>query len=579
MTLEEFRVQLRETQGEIKNTVEHASTVRVDLDQVRGTAAQLSQDYTRLRDASKTAREDSVAAAETVKDLERKLGPLMQLQELSKTTEEKLTGLNALAEHVSQKAKTLESQKHTVERSVIEANRLNEMAWNMDVQINRLNEGLKEAQRSEETLGRIGTLVQQTNATVETAAKARDDLARESARFEKDGRALVDNMRSAIERLALEKKESEALDLRLRSLQGAVREAEARMEALGTKERNLSQIHQKVDTLGQHFQGLSVQADELAKKQAGLEMLHERLGQVEELARRTALEHETLKQGRQELETLRGDIHEFHKSHAQIAGLRDSQAADRAALDAFSGRMTAFMVRTPQLDATLNAINGKLALVDQGMKQTTRLGELAGELDARVNRLSARTQSVEKLEARIDDLHDLTTVVDGKLAEQLARRTELDTLKSQCETVLAQTLDAQQQIEAVSARQRKLLPVTGRLSALEGQIEKTKRRFREVVRDEAVVREQETRLAECVEASRALAAETTERMKQTQALSDELIHAAAIKEELMSELARIQTHQRDASTQVEATEDQVKRSEAMYKQLDQRRSQLAFSEK
>ncbi|MSO83633.1 MAG: hypothetical protein EXQ53_10120 [Acidobacteria bacterium] len=524
MTLEEFRVQLRETQGEIKNTVEHASTVRVDLDQVRGTAAQLSQDYTRLRDASKTAREDSVAAAETVKDLERKLGPLMQLQELSKTTEEKLTGLNALAEHVSQKAKTLESQKHTVERSVIEANRLNEMAWNMDVQINRLNEGLKEAQRSEETLGRIGTLVQQTNATVETAAKARDDLARESARFEKDGRALVDNMRSAIERLALEKKESEALDLRLRSLQGAVREAEARMEALGTKERNLSQIHQKVDTLGQHFQGLSVQADELAKKQAGLEMLHERLGQVEELARRTALEHETLKQGRQELETLRGDIHEFHKSHAQIAGLRDSQAADRAALDAFSGRMTAFMVRTPQLDATLNAIN-------------------------------------------------------GKLAEQLARRTELDTLKSQCETVLAQTLDAQQQIEAVSARQRKLLPVTGRLSALEGQIEKTKRRFREVVRDEAVVREQETRLAECVEASRALAAETTERMKQTQALSDELIRAAAIKEELMSELARIQTHQRDASTQVEATEDQVKRPEAMYKQLDQRRSQLAFSEK
>ena len=142
-------------------------------------------------------REDSVAAAESVKELERKLGPLMQLQELSKTTEEKLAGLNSMAEHVSQKAKALESQRSTVERAVVEAKRLNEMVWNMDVQINRLNEGAKEAHRSEETIGRIETLVQQTNATVEGVTKARDDMARESARFEKDGRALVDGLRAS----------------------------------------------------------------------------------------------------------------------------------------------------------------------------------------------------------------------------------------------------------------------------------------------------------------------------------------------------------------------------------------------
>ena len=346
-TLEEFRKQLHQTQDEIKGTVDHAAAVRAELEQVRGTAGQLSQDYARLRDASKEAREDSVAAAETVKELERKLGPLVQLQELSKTTEEKLAGLNALAEHVSQKAKALESQKHTVERAVVEANRLNEMVWNMDVQINRLNEGMKDAHRSEETISRIETLVQQTNATVEAVTKARDDLARESARFEKEGRVLVDGMGASMERLALEKKAFDALDARLRALQGSVGAAETHMEALGTKERNLSQLHQKVDVLSQSFQGLSTQADDLAKKQASLDLLHERLTQVEELAKRTALQHESLKQGRQELETLRGDIHEFHKSHAQIAQLRDKLAADRDALEAFSERMTAFMIRHP----------------------------------------------------------------------------------------------------------------------------------------------------------------------------------------------------------------------------------------
>ena len=578
-TLEEFRTELRKTQGEIKSTIDHAAVVKAELDQVSGTAGQLSQDYGRLRDASREAREDSVAATESVKELERKLGPLMQLQELSKTTEEKLAVLNALAEHVAQKSKALESQRSTVERAVVEANRLNEMVWNMDVQINRLNEGMKEAHRSEETIGRIETLVQQTNATVQGVTKARDDLASESARFEKDGRVLVDSMRASLERVALEKKEFEALSLRLHALQSSVGEAEARMEALGTKERNLSQLHQKADILNESFQGLSVQADDLAKKQAGLDMLQDRLAQVEELAKRTALQHETLKRGRQEIETLRGDVQEFHKSHAQVAQLRDKLGADRDALEAFSKRMTAFMARTPQLDATLNAINGKLALADEGIKQTARLGELAGELDAQRGRLSARTQFVDKLETRINDLHTLTAEVDGKLAEQLARRSELDTLKSQCDAVLAQTLDAQQKIESVAARQRKLLPVTDRLSALEAHIEATQSRFKEVQQDEAVLREQETRLAECVETSRALAGETSERMKQIQALNDELVRAAAMKDELISELARIQTRQRDVTAQVETTEDQVKRTETMYKQIEQRRGQLVFSEK
>ena len=68
-------------------------------------------------------------------------------------------------------------------------------------------------------------------------------------------------------------------------------------------------------------------------------------------------------------------------------------------------------------------------------------------------------------------------------------------------------------------------------------------------------------------------------MKQTQALNDELVRAAAMKDELISELARIQTRQRDATAQVETTEDQVKRTETMYKQIEQRRGLLAFSEK
>ena len=93
--------------------------------------------------------------------------------------------------------------------TVVEANRLNEMVWSMDVQIGKLNDGLKQAIRGEETVARIEQIVQETNSKVEAATKTRDEFAREAARMEKDGRALVDVMRSYIETLALEKKEIE----------------------------------------------------------------------------------------------------------------------------------------------------------------------------------------------------------------------------------------------------------------------------------------------------------------------------------------------------------------------------------
>ena len=256
--------------------MDNANALRSELDQVRGTAGQLSQDYTKLRDTSREAREDSIAASEAVKDVEKRLGPLVQLQELSKTTEEKLTWLNSLAEHVAQKSKALESQKHTVERAVVEANRLNELVWSMDVQINKLNEGLKQAARSEESLDKIEKLVAETNAQVETSTKVRDEFAREAARFEKDGRALVDVLRTNLEKLSLEKKEFESFDQRLRALQSSVREAENRVDALSAKEKNLSLLNQKADALSKEFQALTTHADELTRKQANLETLQER---------------------------------------------------------------------------------------------------------------------------------------------------------------------------------------------------------------------------------------------------------------------------------------------------------------
>ena len=578
-SFEDLRVQLKASTAEVVKSVETVTSIRGELDAIRSQGAQLSSEFTRIRETSREAKDDSAAATEAVKEIEKKLGPLVQLQELSKNTEERLTSLNALAEHVSQKAKALEAQKHAVERAVVEANRLNEMVWAMDVQISKLNEGSKQVARAEDTVARMEKLAQETTAQLSAATTAREEFSREYARLDKDSRSLSEYLKTTVERLAVDRKEFDQFDHRLRALSGAVAESEARMDGVLAKDKQLAVMNQRADELSKSFQTLMAQADEMARKQGALEALGDRLAQVDEMGRRTQAQHEALKQSRQDLEQLRLEIADFHKAHAEAAQLRDKLSADRASLEAFGERATSLLSRTPELESKMDAVLSKMSVVEEGTKSATRLGELAAELDAQLTRVGARLQFIEKLESRVNNLHVLTQDNDRKLAEQLARRNEVESLKSLCDTLGTQVVDVQQKLDGVSALQTKLIPLTTQVGSLVNSLEKSQALAQSVKQEEAVIHDQTARLTELVEQGRNLAAETAERLKQVQSVSDDLTRAAGIKEELLTELARVQARQRDAVTQTEAAEDQLKRAETMVKQLEQRRTQLAFSEK
>ena len=578
--LEDLRKQIAQSKAETCQAIEAAGGLRGEIEQVRGTAGQLGQDYAKLRDTTRAAREDASAATAAVKDIESRLGPLMQLQNRSETTEGKLTALNALAEHVTQKAKALESQKHTIDRATVEANRLNEMVWAMDVQIGKLNEGLKKAARGEKVVTRVEKLVEDVTARAEGAAKVRDEMAREAARFEKDWRALADQMRAALDRVGQENKSLEVYQQRVGVLQSSVGEAESRLKALSARERHLvAPLGQRVDGLSKAFEGLLARAEEFSTKQADLESLGERLTEVEALSKQTTTQFEGLKQTRNDLDRLRVDIQDFHKSHAEAVRLRDQMGADRSALEGFLGRISEFKARTPEIEARLDTVLGKLAQAEEGTRQAVKLGEVVGELDAQATRVGARVQFLDKLDGRVDALHTLTVDIDGKLAEQLARRTELDTLQAQCDAVVAQMLEAHQKVEAVAALQAKVLPMENRVAILQDHLGKTQAQVTAVQQDAAALDAQEARLGALVESSRSLTAETEERLTQIQSLNEQLARAGTARDELVGELARVQASQRDAVSQTKAAEDQLKRAETMYASLEQRRSQLAFAEK
>src|SRR5262249_10964115 len=166
-----------------------------------------------------------------------------------------------------------------------------------------------------------------------------------------------------------------------------------------------------------------------------------------------------------------------------------------------------------------------------------------------------------------------------KLQEQLARRAELDTLKTACDGLAQQMIDAQQKLESVRQLQQRLVPLVAELNALRTSIGTAHERINGVKFDEATVADQEKRLAELVSASKAVATEVAERARQMQTLSEELARSTAIKDQMLAELAPGPSPHRDTVGQSQAADDQLARAEKMFKQLEQRRTQVAFGEK
>jgi chromosome segregation ATPase len=575
--LEALRDRLRQATAEMGQSVGGTVALKGELENLRRTEAELRLEMQGIRKSAGDARGDCEAARGAVAEVEAKLESLSQLQDLSKSTEQRLTALSALAEHVAHKGKALEAQKLAVERAVVEAAQLNEMVWNMDQQIAKLTSGSDQIKNAEETVSRMEQLAKATAEQLAAATAARDEFARESQRIEAESQSLSGAMKATLERLSFDKKEVDAFDERLKSLAKAVSETEARVQGVLTKDDDLVAMQRQAEALGKTFMVLTTNADELSRKQSVLDSLAGQLAQVDAIGKRTAAQHENLLQAQKDVESVRGEIAEFHKAYAEATRLRDKLALDRAALDAFGERTTEMLSRTPELQAKMNEVLGKMALVEKGTDAAARLDQVNYELDQQVTRVGARLQFVEKLEARLNTLHTVTADVEQKLAGQLARRAEMESLENLCDTLFTQVADAQQKLDGVAVLQGRVLPMAAQVTTLQQTLERMHQLVDAIRIDEEVVHEQHSRLASFVEHGRTLAAETAERLNQVRSVSSDLARATSLKEEVLAELARVQTAQLDVVSQTDTAEEQIQRAESLAKELEQRVAQLVHS--
>jgi chromosome segregation ATPase len=577
--LEELRGQLRTAQSEIRQSIDHAGALESELEIISGVAASLSEDCAELGQASRKAREDTTAATTAIQEVEKKLGPLAKLQELGQDTEERLVTLNALAERVSLKAKVIEGQQPTVEHALVQANRVNEMVWSMEVQIGKLNEGMKQMATADETLARLEKLSTDTTERLQAAAKLHEDTERQTTSLEQRGAVLLESLHATVGTFAVDQKAVAAIGERLNAVAAAIDRAEARMGAFAGHEKALSTIAQGIEGLSKRFDELFAESDELTKRQLTLEGLYDGLAQVDDLAKKAASQIDWLRQGREELDLLRKDVLAFHKSHAEITQMAAELAADRQAIQVFGERMTAIATQAPELGAKVEMILEKMSLVESASQKAISLQEFMSALDGQVARLETRTSLVEKIETHLNGLNTLSTEIDRRLEQQLRRRGDFDILQTASDGVTAQISDAHHKLEAVNALQAKLLPLVDQVRALKTDVDATRSRLEQITPDEAVVAEQERRFSELVSTGRLLETELADRKHSMQALSEELARSDDLRETLQRDLELVQTRQSETVDHIAACEDQLARAERMFNHLEGRRVQIAMAEK
>ena len=281
------------------------------------------------------------------------------------------------------------------------------------------------------------------------------------------------------------------------------------MEALAVRDRLAASMAQRVDQLAKQMQTLNASADDLQRKQTSLDGLQESLG-----AGRRARQADRLAVREPQAEPPGPRVApQGHPGVLQVARRRRAAARSlgvgpRRARSVPRADATAFSAGLPELDARMDAITSKLAIVDEGTQKAANL-----VIDRRRSRspddAHRQPAAVRRARRGAAEQPQRAGRRRGSEARGADRAAAAKSMRCAARSkASASRSPTRSRSSRGSPRSRpSCCRSTTQLSMLESQIEKAHARFVAAQQEEATLAEQEKRLAEMLAASRAAAGE------------------------------------------------------------------------
>ncbi len=368
-----------------------------------------------------TARVESFAGR--AEGLEKVVEQLQQLLKEVPDAKHELSTLNVLAEYVSRKVSTLESQRDLVDRATQRAERLTELTTQVDRQLQEQHENMKFLERLEKNVEEIKKLH-------ESALDRAAEIDKKHRAIETDGRKLSDEftaqrdaLQKAADRFKFERDGLEALSQRITELRDAVGGVEKRFPALEQARSGLDAVKADAHRLSETTGTLAKEIRELESTavaaQSAQTLVREFLGSVAELtSRMDALAPARLSR---ELDERAAQIEQMR---SRVAGLERKmvdwdtlEERTERSLDLARERQAVVAVLTTDLQRVFQVADSTLVQVRTVIELQQQIDHRKQALDPILAKLHTLDTQAETLEAR-----------RGQFTEAEERLTRLDAL-------------------------------------------------------------------------------------------------------------------------------------------------------
>jgi chromosome segregation ATPase len=221
-----------EVREQFLNFNHDANVAREALEAMRRDQGEVQSGFDQAREAAARLKQEVDGAEARLATMEAGLAEVAKLEQRTTRTEEQLQALSSLSDHVLHKTRTLEGQREVVDRAAAQAARLDDLVWDLDSRLKKLQEDSKLIKKTQDSLADLEQLVERSTRRIESA-KAQDAAARQEAeQLASQLSSLKSDVREGVDRLQLDRQGLEATSRQVGELRSTLTELESRFQQM-----------------------------------------------------------------------------------------------------------------------------------------------------------------------------------------------------------------------------------------------------------------------------------------------------------------------------------------------------------
>ena len=485
--------------------------------------------------------------------------------------------LNALAHHVAQKLKSLGATKDIVDRASAQAGQVNELVWDMDRKITKLNDESQWIKEIEGNVARFQELQQRFATDLAAAEQQKSEFGDEGAKLKEEITKALSQIQQRLESAALLKEEVEVANRRAMEVYASIGKLEEHMKMLATKDEATRQGIQRADELQRKLTHQQTELQGIEAKVEGLRSFEARLDGMQGAANQVSAHAEAIAASQDMIAETRRQIVEFGEARAEIESGLENLKRSREDVQRADELLKEFRRTSVEAESTIREITPRFEVLDQVQNRLAAMDHTTEKLDERMKGLGPRLEFVEGVEARLDRLTELSREVDDRIDGQLSRKAELDAMRTSHEGLSSQVRDLSNLINSLK-EDKSLGEMEGRSVALKSQLEALQEKLVSFELLEKVIQDREARAEELAAKLDALTAAIEQNGSRASVLDQEMEKLDSGRREWLQEVHRIGEDQKAIRESAAVTGQQIEQIKTLTAQLEDKQAKLNASE-